>query len=106
MWFLQAASLICADPLNLMTELNQLIESNVDLIHFDVMDGHFVPRYGLYPEILKEIKKKKNCPEVDVHMMVSNPEDYIERHHYCISFDFPLFILTVMWDNKHDHLLL
>ena len=75
-----AASLICADPLNLMTELDQLIDSKVDLIHFDVMDGHFVPRYGLYPEILKEIKKKKNCPEVDVHMMVSNPEDYIELY--------------------------
>ena len=54
-----AASLICADPLNLMIEVDQLIESKVDLIHFDVMDGHFVPRYGLYPEILKEIKKKK-----------------------------------------------
>lgn len=75
-----AASLICADPLNLMTEVDQLIESKVDLIHFDVMDGHFVPRYGLYPEILKEIKKKKNCPKVDVHMMVSNPEDYVELY--------------------------
>lgn len=75
-----AASLVCADPLNLETEIDQLIKSKVDLIHFDVMDGHFVPRYGLYPEILKEIKKKKNCPAVDVHMMVSNPEDYIELY--------------------------
>ena len=75
-----AASLICADPLNLRSEINELISANVDLIHFDVMDGHFVPRYGLYPEILKEIKKVKNCPQVDVHMMVSNPETYIELY--------------------------
>ena len=75
-----AASLICANPLNIEKEMRSLIEAQVDLIHFDVMDGHFVPRYGLYPEILKEIKKEKNCPRVDVHMMVSNPEDYIELY--------------------------
>lgn len=75
-----AASLICADPLSIKNEMKSLTEAQVDLIHFDVMDGHFVPRYGLYPEILKEIKKEKNCPLVDVHMMVSNPEDYINLY--------------------------
>lgn len=73
-----AASLICADPLNLKKEMHELISAAVDLIHFDVMDGLFVPRYGLYPEILQQIKQIENCPAVDVHMMVSNPEDYIE----------------------------
>lgn len=61
-----AASLICADPLNLIGDLNQLIDSKVDFIHFDVMDGSFVPRYGLYPEILTELRKKNEhtcgCP--------------------------------------------
>ena len=42
------------------------------------MDGNFVPRYGLFPEILKSIKKNKDCPKVTTHMMVQNPEDYIE----------------------------
>lgn len=73
-----AASLICADPLNLEKEVNELIQSKVDLIHFDVMDGSFVPRYGLYPEILRAIKSKENCPQVDVHIMSDNPEDFIE----------------------------
>ena len=73
-----SASLICANPINLMDDFNQLIKSNVDFIHFDVMDGSFVPRYGLYPEILKSIKNNKNCPKVTTHMMVQNPEDYIE----------------------------
>jgi ribulose-phosphate 3-epimerase len=88
-----AASLICADPLNIEKDLNQLIKSNVELIHFDVMDGNFVPRYGLYPEILKRIKLSNKCPEVDVHMMVNNPEDYIELYsdagadYYCFHIE-------------------
>lgn len=73
-----AASLICADPLNLENEVHELIQSKVDLIHFDVMDGSFVPRYGLYPEILKAIKTKGGCPLVDVHIMAENPEDHID----------------------------
>ena len=73
-----AASLICADPLNLEKEVNELIQSKVELIHFDVMDGSFVPRYGLYPEILRAIKSKDHCPQVDVHIMSDNPEDFIE----------------------------
>ena len=72
-----AASLICSNPLDLQTDLNHLINSKVDFIHFDVMDGQFVPRYGLYPEILTSLKKQTSIP-VDVHMMVNNPEDFIE----------------------------
>ena len=72
-----AASLICGDPLNLKDEIIQLHNAETDLLHFDVMDGLFVPRYGLYPEILTYLKKVTNIP-VDVHMMVSNPEDYID----------------------------
>ncbi len=72
-----AASLICSNPLDLNSDIDELIVGNSDLIHFDVMDGKFVPRYGLYPEILTSLKKKCDIP-VDVHMMVENPEDFIE----------------------------
>lgn len=72
-----AASLICSDPLNLQKDINELIIGKADYIHFDVMDGQFVPRYGLYPEILSYLTKTTNIP-VDVHMMVQNPEDYID----------------------------
>ena len=72
-----AASLICSNPLDLNCDINELIIGKSDYIHFDVMDGLFVPRYGLYPEILTYLKRITDIP-VDVHMMVSNPEDYIE----------------------------
>lgn len=75
--FYLAASLVCADPLNLAFDVKQLISGGADLIHFDVMDGSFVPRYGLYPEILTGLRAITTIP-VDVHMMVDNPEDYIE----------------------------
>jgi ribulose-phosphate 3-epimerase len=72
-----AGSLVCSNPLRLEEDINELIKGDADFIHFDVMDGHFVPRYGLYPEILTYLKNLTDIP-VDVHMMVSNPEDYIE----------------------------
>ncbi|MDI9338243.1 MAG: ribulose-phosphate 3-epimerase [Alphaproteobacteria bacterium] len=72
-----AASLICANPIDIVSDIKELNQENVEFIHFDVMDGSFVPRYGLYPEILTSLKSKTNIP-VDVHMMVSNPEDYIQ----------------------------
>ncbi len=72
-----AASLICSNPLDLKSDIDELIKGKVDYIHFDVMDGSFVPRYGLYPEILSFLKKKSSIP-VDVHMMVQNPEDFID----------------------------
>lgn len=71
-----AASLICSDPLNVERDIRELVDANIDWIHFDVMDGQFVPRYGLYPEILHSLRRLTNVP-VDVHMMVENPEDYI-----------------------------
>jgi len=73
-----AASLICSNPLNLENDLQELIVGKADYIHFDVMDGLFVPRYGLYPEILAHLTKFTSIP-VDVHMMVQNPEDYIDE---------------------------
>ena len=74
-----AASLICSQPLSIDEDLDELIKGKTDYIHFDVMDGHFVSRYGLYPEILTALKQRTSIP-VDVHMMVSNAEDYIQLY--------------------------
>lgn len=72
-----AASLICGNMLNIREELNELRLGDIDYIHFDVMDGIFVPRYGLLPEMLSEVRKNTNLP-IDVHLMVANPEPYIQ----------------------------
>lgn len=72
-----SASLICADPLEMGRDIQLLNEAKIDFIHFDVMDGSFVSRYGLYPEILQKVKCISGIP-VDVHMMVNNPEDFIQ----------------------------
>lgn len=71
-----AASLICADTLDLKEQIKLLEKGGADYIHFDVMDGVFVPRYGLHPEMLEAIKSISYIP-IDVHMMVANPEPYI-----------------------------
>ena len=73
------ASLICGDPLNLERSVCDIIGADIDRIHFDVMDGVCVPRFGLYPEILVGVRKLTDLP-VDVHMMVTNPEPYIEMY--------------------------
>ncbi len=72
-----AASIICSNMLNLKRDLFLIEKGGADYIHFDVMDGHFVPRLGLYPEVLQSIKKMSKLP-VGVHLMISEPEPYLE----------------------------
>lgn len=71
-----SASLICGDIVNLKDDLKSLEKGKVDYLHFDIMDGLFVPRFGQYPEMLRSIKENSKIP-VDVHLMVQNPEPYI-----------------------------
>jgi ribulose-phosphate 3-epimerase len=73
------ASLICGVPLNLERSVRDIIGADIDMLHFDVMDGVCVPRFGLYPEILVGVRKLTDLP-VDVHMMVTKPEPYIEPY--------------------------
>jgi len=74
--FFLSASLICADILSLREEIAKLEDGQADYIHFDVMDGVFVPRFGMYPEILRAVRSITSIP-FDVHLMLANPEPYI-----------------------------
>lgn len=72
-----APSIMCADFMNLANDIKDLEECGAYLFHIDVMDGHFVPNFSLNQDIIKSIKNKSSIP-IEVHMMVENPEKYIE----------------------------
>ncbi len=73
-----SASLICADLLNLESDLSIIHQKGFDYIHFDVMDGHFVPGIGLGTFFLEQLTAGQPVP-VDVHLMVSDPQKYIDE---------------------------
>ena len=71
-----APSILAADSTNFEREISSLQSAGADYIHFDVMDGHFVPNLTFGPKILKEMKSHSNLP-FDVHLMVTCPERFI-----------------------------
>ena len=68
-------SILSADMANLAHDLKRI--SNADLIHVDVMDGHFVPNLSYGTAIVKACKSATDIP-LDVHLMVSNPDDTVD----------------------------
>jgi ribulose-phosphate 3-epimerase len=70
-------SILTADLANLEKQIQFLELGNADLIHIDIMDGHFVPNITFGPNIVKTIKKLTDIP-LDVHLMISEPQKYIE----------------------------
>ena len=71
---LVAPSVLSADFTRLGEELDAVADA--DLLHYDVMDGHFVPNLSFGPSILRQVKKASSLP-LDVHLMVSNPEECV-----------------------------
>lgn len=72
-----SASVMCADFLHLERVVRELEASGADFLHFDIMDGHFVPNFTMGPDILKSIRGETDIP-FDTHLMVYEPERYIE----------------------------
>lgn len=68
-------SILASDYANLESELKKIETS--DYIHVDVMDGHFVPNISIGAPVVEAIKKVCTVP-FDVHLMISNPIDYVE----------------------------
>jgi len=73
-----SASVICADLADLASQIKELEEAGVDMLHFDVMDGHFVPNLGLGPVVIEWMRKVTSLP-FEAHLMIANPGKYIER---------------------------
>ena len=72
-----APSVLAADFTRLGADVASV--ATADLIHFDVMDGHFVPNISFGPDVLRAVKASTDLP-VDVHLMVSNPDDQVEKY--------------------------
>ncbi|MBU0548496.1 MAG: ribulose-phosphate 3-epimerase [Candidatus Omnitrophica bacterium] len=71
-----APSILSADFNNLAAELKKVQRAGADLIHVDVMDGHFVPNITIGPVIVKYMRKATKLP-LDVHLMIENPAKYL-----------------------------
>lgn len=72
-----APSILSADFSNLIGDIKKVEEAGCDMLHIDVMDGHFVPNITLGPPIIKSLKGKTSMP-FDVHLMIEDPDKYIE----------------------------
>jgi ribulose-phosphate 3-epimerase len=74
-----APSILSADFSKLGEEIEKLDGGGADIIHIDVMDGHFVPNITMGPMIVKAIRSKTMLP-FDVHLMMDNPMDFIDAY--------------------------
>lgn len=72
-----APSILSADFCRLAEEITAVEKAGADLIHIDVMDGHFVPNITIGSGVVAALRKTTRLP-FDVHLMIENPERYIE----------------------------
>jgi ribulose-phosphate 3-epimerase len=72
-----APSILSADGSRLGEEIAAVEAAGADLLHIDVMDGHFVPNITIGPGLITSLRKRTRIP-FDVHLMIENPERYID----------------------------
>jgi ribulose-phosphate 3-epimerase len=74
-----APSILSADFAALGEAIARVEAAGADLLHVDVMDGHFVPNLTIGPPVIESIRKRTRLP-LDVHLMIEEPERYIETY--------------------------
>ena len=72
-----APSLLASDFASLSTEIAAAERGGADLLHIDIMDGHFVPNLTMGPPVVKAIKRVAKVP-LDVHLMIEDPDRFVE----------------------------
>jgi len=70
-----AASLLAANLGQLEQEVKRIADAQVDAIHIDVMDGHFVPYFALGADVVQSVRKLTRLP-IEVHLMIQQPDRY------------------------------
>jgi len=71
-----APSILSCDFTNLKESIRLVEKAGVDMLHLDIMDGHFVPNISFGPQVVESIKKITKLP-LDVHLMIENPQEFI-----------------------------
>ncbi|MEZ6088165.1 MAG: ribulose-phosphate 3-epimerase [Pirellulaceae bacterium] len=73
-----APSMMCVDPLNFESALRRVETIGVDMLHMDIMDGHFVPNAPMGLSVIEALRPKTDLP-IDVHLMVRDNDFFIEQ---------------------------
>ena len=73
-----APSILAVELRSLGEEIRAVEEGGADVIHVDVMDGHFVPNISIGIPVVASLRKATRLP-LDVHLMIERPEEYIEE---------------------------
>ncbi|MCT7566538.1 ribulose-phosphate 3-epimerase [Aliarcobacter butzleri] len=98
---LVAPSILSADFGNLANEIKAICDAGCDLVHVDVMDGHFVPNMTIGPVVVEPVAKVASKP-LDIHLMVENNTFFIDLFAPCK----PLYISFHIESEKHPHRLI
>jgi ribulose-phosphate 3-epimerase len=96
-----APSILSADFGNLSRDVNAICEAGCDLVHVDVMDGHFVPNLTIGPVVVSAVAKVATKP-LDIHLMVENNSFFVDLF---APFN-PKYISFHIEEEKHPHRLI